>query len=663
MLSRPPHGADPQRLDPDAPGVVSTEICSPLLSEMARRGQHARALVEDAGCTAFDLADPSHAVSWNTFTRIWHNAGKIWSDQELREIGGRYLDTTDGQALRILGRYFFAPVEFYRWLALSGPYRNLRCMKQTLIESDRDRLVVQIRMAAGHPLSREFLLARQGFLAQLPRVLGLPPAVVRLTNDEDEARFVIDIPAGCGALAWMRRTIARPFSSSIRRARDLRFALEQARWKSEEGARRIRELEERAADLQRSEELFTQVFQSAPVAMIISRDDTGAIVSVNDKFVAVSGFEVDEVIGRTAFEVGLWPGDEQRDEVRTKRDELRGSVRGMEVPVCRKDGRLLIALLSTQEISFDGRQCTIWHAIDVTEQFRAQEEIRLYRDRLEERVAERSLELDKSREQLRHSDRLASIGTLAAGIAHQINNPVGSIRAAAEFSLMMDDDEAAEIWRESMRDIIEQADRCTEIVKSVLHFSRGESAPRSVQSLISVLAQSRELVIPYADQNSATITLEGMELELYARINQIEVEQVLVNVLRNAVESDAGASSVTIRLARSDGFAEIEVEDDGPGVEPKDISFLFDPFYTTRLKTGGTGLGLSVAHGIIANHGGSIKATSKPGEGTRIIIRLPLVDPDPDASSRSKRLPPAESGGEGEPGRHSPQDRSGHATP
>jgi signal transduction histidine kinase len=228
---------------------------------------------------------------------------------------------------------------------------------------------------------------------------------------------------------------------------------------------------------------------------------------------------------------------------------------------------------------------------------------------------------------LQQAERLASIGTLAAGVAHQINNPIASIRAASEFALLCGDQpDDAERYREALETCVEQADRCGRIVRNILRFSRGESGTCSPEDLRELVIGSCGLVTDYARESGATIEIDEGDEEIPVFVNSIEIEQVLVNVLRNAVESGAEKSRIEVRARRLETGAFVEIRDDGPGIEKQHLPFLFDPFYTTRLDRGGTGLGLSVAHGIVTAHGGTIRADTEADHGTAIQIQLPLYD-------------------------------------
>ena len=252
-------------------------------------------------------------------------------------------------------------------------------------------------------------------------------------------------------------------------------------------------------------------------------------------------------------------------------------------------------------------------------------ELRNLNDSLETRIEERSELLKKSQEQLRQAERMASIGALAAGIAHEINNPVGAMVLTVENALTRKDDAADQ---EGMRMLLERtcqkvlahAQRCQNIVKGILQFSRRESTEKQPQDLNSVvrgaIASLRE-----------TSKLEGVEIALNLApvlktiyLNAFEIEQVLINLLQNAV--DAGSEKITVTTASIPTGVRLSVQDDGAGIAEETLRHVFDPFYTTRLHEGGTGLGLSIVHGIVASHSGKVYMESEIGRGTRAVVEF-----------------------------------------
>ena len=246
-------------------------------------------------------------------------------------------------------------------------------------------------------------------------------------------------------------------------------------------------------------------------------------------------------------------------------------------------------------------------------------------NRMAQQLAERTreLEAERARERLRHAERLAAVGTLASGIAHQINNPVNNILLTAEHALGEDGPEAARHWRSALEACAEEAKRCERIVRGLVAFARGEPGEKWTEDANRVLQRARDLTAACAAQHRATVELELSPAAVPIRASPIALEQALVNIIQNAIESRA--ARVQLRTERRGDSVRITVRDDGRGVDGEAIRRLFDPFFTTRAAEGGTGLGLSVAHRIIADHHGTIDVDSRPGEGTLVSVDLPLA--------------------------------------
>ncbi len=234
-------------------------------------------------------------------------------------------------------------------------------------------------------------------------------------------------------------------------------------------------------------------------------------------------------------------------------------------------------------------------------------------------------ELYRAQLAMRHGDRLASAGTLAAGIAHQINNPVGSIRNASEFALVCAKDGDYTQVEGVLRGNIEQAIRCGEIVRSLLQFAAPKNPEKTVGDLRSVVQRACSLAQSYGHERGVEILLAGGDEPFDVSMSEIEIEQVLVNLVRNAIESHPDAHRIEVRVERCDDQGCVEVRDDGRGIPESELAQVFDPFFTTRLEEGGSGLGLSVALGIVRDHAGELDIESVEGEGTRVRMAMPLV--------------------------------------
>ncbi len=260
--------------------------------------------------------------------------------------------------------------------------------------------------------------------------------------------------------------------------------------------------------------------------------------------------------------------------------------------------------------------------MDISERKAAEAELTRHRDHLQELVDEQTDALRQSLEQLRRSERLASIGTFAAGIAHEINNPLNSILLAAQCALRgpADQDSA-----EAFRIIAEAAQRGGRIVHGILTFARGIQTEKSPDSLNHAARRAADLVRGYLRPGAVAIETDLCSDLPSIEMNATEIEQVIINLVKNAAEAAERRTHVIIRTEACGDRVRLTVQDDGPGVPAEQLPFIFDPFYTTKQTTGGTGLGLSICHGIITEHGGTIGVESQVGAGTRFTIEFPAI--------------------------------------
>ncbi|MBX3160144.1 MAG: hypothetical protein KF773_29525 [Deltaproteobacteria bacterium] len=226
-------------------------------------------------------------------------------------------------------------------------------------------------------------------------------------------------------------------------------------------------------------------------------------------------------------------------------------------------------------------------------------------------------------EQLRHAERLNVIGTLAAGVAHELGTPLNVIGGSAELI-------AEEVDSESVRRrtamIVKQVGKVSAIVRRLLEFGGRTSAARMRLDLEEVAGNAVELFRSTVRKRGAQISIEG-STPVHVRGNAAELEQVFSNLILNALQASSKnvrvRSGITRRSDASVAFA--SVEDDGRGIPKELVARIFDPFFTTKDVGEGTGLGLSVSYGIVRDHHGWIEVSSEPEHGSSFVVILPLV--------------------------------------
>lgn len=233
---------------------------------------------------------------------------------------------------------------------------------------------------------------------------------------------------------------------------------------------------------------------------------------------------------------------------------------------------------------------------------------------------------------LLHSQKLAAIGELSAGIAHEINNPLAIITQEVDLAreLMADDQQTppqadlADI-RDSLGVIARQVDRCRQITHKLLNFARKVEPVLQEEALEQVIEDMALLVEREARGRDIAILRDYAPDLPPVRTDVPLLRQVILNLLTNALHATPKGGTITLSTRRAEATAVIAVRDTGCGIPPENMATIFDPFFTTKEPGQGTGLGLSLSHGIVARLGGTLAAQSAPGEGATFTVTLPLA--------------------------------------
>jgi two-component system NtrC family sensor kinase len=245
---------------------------------------------------------------------------------------------------------------------------------------------------------------------------------------------------------------------------------------------------------------------------------------------------------------------------------------------------------------------------------------------LEQKVKERTEELAAIQNTLVQSQRLASLGKLAAGIAHEINNPLGGILVLS--SLVVEDLKDDDPHRENLQEVIKQTMRCRDIVKGLLQFSRQEEGKTEYVKVNDILNNTLSLIEKQALFHNIEV-VKNLDAELpYILGDNSQLQQVFINVILNAVQAMKEIGTLTINTLheKKNDMVVIEISDTGCGIPEEMIDRIFDPFFTTKEVGEGTGLGLSIAYGIVTKHHGRMTVKSKVNEGSTFTIKIPAVE-------------------------------------
>jgi PAS domain S-box-containing protein len=341
----------------------------------------------------------------------------------------------------------------------------------------------------------------------------------------------------------------------------------------------------------RNRQTLEAVFDAMPTAISVADPKTSQIVAANRAFSELVGRPVDKILGLSP----PFPWWESSD------DADRGFVAGQRFERVFRlpDGRPQPVQISVHAVpGDDGEEALV---------------LALIEDMSEER---------RMQQQLVQSGKLAAIGELAAGVAHEINNPLFAILGLTEFLL-----KEAEPGSKSLHrlELIQQTGlEIKEIVRALLDFARENAEERHVVPLEDVVQATVDLVRRTNAHKGVELVdqYDGAEALVSASPNQLK--QIFLNLIANARQAMPNGGTVKVDVRRDGDWVVASVSDDGPGIEASVLERIFEPFFTTKRLTGGTGLGLSVSLGIAEAHGGSLTASSAPGHGATFTLRLPV---------------------------------------
>ncbi len=629
---------------------VSGLVLSTLLAGARRGGVAVEMLSLDLGIDVGALADPTGRVPWETFVRIVDRiAREIGGPDELRRFSESELATGSFGIFRSIFRVLAHPRDVYsagaRWM---GP--SLFPMIRADFWDGPDGILVQrLTLEPDHTDCPALYHLMHGALIALPRAWGHGPSEVQLELAPRRAIYAIRASSTRrGALSRLVRAVRARFAFPT-----MLRELEEQQRSIDASYRELRDAHQRishqAADLARVDSIGRELSKDVDLDRVLDglmrvlKDELGLagaelwLVDVRETVVEIE-VPVPAPLRRMR-QTGTLEGPPLR------RHPLASAGRPLgELVVWGPPGRAQNAATPLLELLVPWIALAIDNALTYAR-------LERHAEVLEERVRERTArllavnhhlvrEIDErkratdallqSEAQLRASERLASIGTLASGIAHEINNPVGAILAAAQLAQMLrSDGDAGHQVDAALVDIIAEAKRCGDIVRGVLQFAREERTHKWPCSLRDVVFRSVRLTAAFSEQHGARLVPEVPDESPWAHANPTQLEQAIVNLVRNAIESGASQVRVTLRTEETDRSATIEVQDDGAGISPSDRLRVLEPFYTTRRATGGTGLGLSVVHGIAEEHGGSLAITSSEGGGSIVALTLPCIDAPP----------------------------------
>lgn len=640
---------------------VSGHVVS-LALEIARKADvPLETLIDGLGIPAYDLGRRPRPMKWDHLVELMARLGReVGGPEALRQIGRESARSDSFRIFEIVGRAVSHPADLYymgvRWM---GP-ALFPMIRGEIVELPHGRLRETLTIAPGQRDAPELFHIFHGAFEAMPLAWGHGESEIDLELRPNQAILTITPHSTSrGLLGRFVRAIHRriAFRSLLDQVGHQQSAIHDGFWELREAHAQI---QSQAEDLQRINAIGRDLARQIDLDRV-----SDVLVSTLIDELDVEGVE-------------LWLAPpEAFDAENARLYRSGGAMEGAPTDTFslgtagRDIGTLLVwrrrrppalaqpfstAHAPNRDSVLERLVPWISMALDNARTYSA---LRSHASDLEQRVRERTARLLtanhhlvreieerkratdallESESQLRVSERLASVGTLAAGIAHEINNPVGAILAAAQFAQVVEQEDGdREQVGIALVDIVREAKRCGGIVRSVLQFARDERTDKWDCRLDDILRRAVRIAQPLTDENEARIDLTLPTVATWVKVNPIQIEQAIVNLLRNAIQAGSRRIRLALERVEAEQLALVLVDDDGPGIPDDERARIFEPFYTTRRDAGGTGLGLSVVHGIASEHLGQLKIETSEAGGVAALLELPLAAPpaQPYAEKRS----------------------------
>ncbi|MFA9216455.1 MAG: ATP-binding protein [Sphingomonadaceae bacterium] len=423
---------------------------------------------------------------------------------------------------------------------------------------------------------------------------------------------------------------------------------------------RVAQLERSELRLVESEARFQTLFDVAPLPLTVS-DRDGRIVAANRAVATTFGEAARELVGKRSDEVTFWASTIERDRIWNmylNEGAVHGAIAGVLLP----DGSVGRVAIWSSSLVLDGRPAIIWALLDLTEELNAKRELKDLNISLESRVQERSAALERAnrdlssavdtlqrtQHELLAAEKMASLGSLVAGIAHELNTPIGnSLLASTALRDRVTEFErhvaAGALRRSELTAHLQEVQLASTLIAGSLHKAAELIASfkqiavdqtndqRRQFDLLAAVHDTVATYMPRLRQAGCEIVLQipdGMRFDSYPG----GLYQILNNLINNALKhgfEQRAHGTITIRAsAEADGMVQLDFGDDGIGMSDEVLRHVFDPFFTTKMGQGGTGLGMNIVYNIVTGAlGGRITIDSTPGSGTVVRMLLPQVAP------------------------------------
>lgn len=361
--------------------------------------------------------------------------------------------------------------------------------------------------------------------------------------------------------------------------------------------------------LQRTNTMLRKLIESS-VDAVIAADRKGNILVFNDAATNITGYSRNEVL-ETGNIRDLYNDDlayKVMTDLRSDEHGGPGKLKSYRIDVMSKDGEEIPISLNASIVYAEEREvATIGFFHDLREELKME------------------TELENTQLELLQSEKMASLGKLSAGVAHQLNNPLGGITLYT--NLILEDYELEKDAREDLHRVLRDAERCRDTVKELLEFTRQTRHFMKSNDFNQAITRTLFLLERQPLFHNIAIEKDLSEALPMVTCDLQQMNHVIMNLILNAAQAMDGRGTLRIKTALKDAGERIlfEISDTGPGISPDILPRIFEPYFTTKKEGQGTGLGLSLVYRIIENHNGQIQARSTPGEGTTFTIEMPAT--------------------------------------
>jgi two-component system NtrC family sensor kinase len=375
------------------------------------------------------------------------------------------------------------------------------------------------------------------------------------------------------------------------------------------------EVSHRTKEIEEQKRFTEKIIDSLPVSLYVVNGDMKIVAWNRIRELGGSGISREEVLGKNVF------------NVLAKQPKLKLQGEFLEVF---RTGKII----SLEQESIEDGQRRVWKINKIPMRVDNAEVSHVIT------VGEDITDQKKMNEAVIHAEKLASIGRLAAGVVHEINNPLATIAACAESLLSrlpvseVDEDQAD--FKEYLQIVKDEAFRCKTITNNLLEFSHQRQSEKLLCDINQIIDQTLLLIKHHPKMGRMTIIKELDEAVAPVHVNEGQMKQIFIALISNAYDAMNGEGTLTIRTGSKVPGVCAEFVDTGCGIPSSHLSNIFDPFFTTKPVGRGTGLGLSVCYGIITDHGGKIEVDSLEGQGSTFRILLPVTETAPHLTTHSR---------------------------